>query len=270
MHPGQLICGFFIEYWPLYFALGSCLYFSLCVFTDQRSRWIFIGAVVALGLASAARLFPWTANTTTDLRAMAELAFLSAVTLGLFLLRPLSARISRMAVWRPIAALGAISYSLYLIHQFNLTLVASIAERLLPTWAPHFVTVTMMVGLHLALAPTLFWYFCERPFLSKEARPSCDHGGGRRCRANCLTTGTSTKPWLSALRAELNRPPAPMPTCRARRRAAAFRRTVCAWRRPSRSGRNQAARSADGCDRKYPQSPTAGLLLLLDPCLWNT
>ena len=54
------------------------------------------------------------------------------VTLSLFLLRPLSPRISRMAVWRPIAALGTISYSLYLIHQFNLNLVATIAQRVLP------------------------------------------------------------------------------------------------------------------------------------------
>jgi peptidoglycan/LPS O-acetylase OafA/YrhL len=72
-----------------------------------------------------------------------------------------------MAVWRPIAALGTISYSLYLIHQFNLTLVASIAQRVLPAWTPHLVTVAVMVGLHVALA-TLFWYLCERPFLSRK------------------------------------------------------------------------------------------------------
>src|ERR1700722_2456617 len=168
--PGNWICGLFIEYWP-HFALGSCLYFSLCVFTNRRARLVFIGAVLILGLASAARLFPWTANTTADLRSMVELAFLSAVTLGLFFLRPLSPRISRLSVWRPIAALGTISYSLSLVHQFNLTLVASIARRLLPMRAPQFLTITTMVGLHLALA-TLFWYFCERPFLSVKSVPA--------------------------------------------------------------------------------------------------
>jgi peptidoglycan/LPS O-acetylase OafA/YrhL len=168
--PGNWICGFFIEYW-LHFALGSCLYFSLCVFTDPRSRWVFVGVVLLLGLASASRLHPWTTHTTADWRSMVELAFLSVVTLSLFLLRPLSPRISRKVIWRPIAALGTISYSLYLIHQFNLTLVASIAQRLLPISAPHFVMVITMVGLHLALA-TLFWYFCERPFLSKKSAQS--------------------------------------------------------------------------------------------------
>jgi peptidoglycan/LPS O-acetylase OafA/YrhL len=167
--PGNWICGFFIEYW-LHFALGSCLYFVLCVFTDRRSRWVFVGAVLLLGLASAGRLIPWTAATVTDLRSMVELALLSAVTLILLFLRPLSLRISRMAVWRPIAALGTISYSLYLIHQFNLNPIGAIAQRLLPIGAPHFALIMTMLTLHLALA-TLFWYFCERPFLSRKSAP---------------------------------------------------------------------------------------------------
>jgi peptidoglycan/LPS O-acetylase OafA/YrhL len=167
--PGNWICGVFIEYWP-HFALGSCLYFALCVFTDRRSRRVFVSAVLLIGLTSTARLFPWTAATTNDLRSMVELAFLSAVTLSLFLLRPLSLRISRMSIWRPIAALGTISYSLYLIHQFNLTLVTSIAQRVLPTAAPHFLMIITMLGLHIALA-TLFWYYCERPFLRSRSLP---------------------------------------------------------------------------------------------------
>jgi peptidoglycan/LPS O-acetylase OafA/YrhL len=163
--PGNWVCGLFIEYWP-HFALGSCLYFSLCVYTGRSSRWAFAGAVLLLGLASAARIFPWTAATVWNLRSMVELAFLSAVSLGLFLLRPLSLRISRTLVWQPIAALGTISYSLYLIHQFNLTLVASIAQRVLPTGLPRFAAIAVMLGLHIALA-TVFWFLCERPFLSR-------------------------------------------------------------------------------------------------------
>lgn len=165
--PGHLIYGVFIEYW-VHFALGACLYFVLSVFTDRRSRSIFVAAVFLTGLASAARLLPWTSGTLADSRSMVELAFLAAVTLSLFFLRPLSSRISHMAVWRPIAALGAISYSLYLIHQFNLNLVAAIAARLLPDRTPHFLLTGVMVGLHLALA-TMFWYLCERPFLSKKS-----------------------------------------------------------------------------------------------------
>jgi peptidoglycan/LPS O-acetylase OafA/YrhL len=126
--PGNWVCGFFIEYW-VHFALGACLYFVLCVYVDLRIRWAFIGFVLLLGLTSAGRLIPWTANSTSDLRSMVELALLSAVTLGLFFLRPLSLRISRSTVWRPIAALAKISYSLYLVHQFNLNLIAAIAQK---------------------------------------------------------------------------------------------------------------------------------------------
>jgi peptidoglycan/LPS O-acetylase OafA/YrhL len=167
--PGNWICGFFIEYW-VHFALGACLYFALCVFTDWRSRLAFVAGVLLLGLASAARLMPWTATTAQDLRSMVELAFLSFATLGLFFLRPLSPVVSRSMMWRPIAALGTISYSLYLIHQFNLNLVASIAQRVLPGGVPRFVLIMTMAGLHVGLA-TLFWYACERPFLSKKTAP---------------------------------------------------------------------------------------------------
>jgi peptidoglycan/LPS O-acetylase OafA/YrhL len=164
--PGNWVCGLFIEYWP-HFALGSCLYFTLCVYTGRSSRWAFVAAVLLLCLASAARIFPWTDATVWNLRSMVELAFLSAVTLGLFLLRPMSLRISRLMLWRPIAALGTISYSLYLIHQFNLTLVASIVQHMLPAGLPRFAAIMTMLGLHIALA-TVFWLLCERPFLSRK------------------------------------------------------------------------------------------------------
>jgi peptidoglycan/LPS O-acetylase OafA/YrhL len=165
--PGNWVCGFFVEYW-VHFALGACLYFTLCVHTDWRSRLAFVGSVALVGLASAARLIPWTAVTIWDLRSMVELAFLSAVTLSLFFLRPLSLRISRGLVWRPVAALGTVSYSLYLVHQFNLHLVESIAQHLLPARSPHWVLIMTLVGLHVGLA-TVFWYVCERPFLSRKS-----------------------------------------------------------------------------------------------------
>jgi len=99
---------------------------------------------------------------------MVELSFLSAVTLALFFLRPFSEQISRSPLWRPIAAIGAISYSLYLIHQFNLTAVAVAAAYVSPKGTPRSIVIGIMVLMHLALA-TVFWYFCERPFLKKRA-----------------------------------------------------------------------------------------------------
>jgi peptidoglycan/LPS O-acetylase OafA/YrhL len=162
--PGHRVYGLFIEYWA-HFALGACLYFVLCVHPGRWARTGFVTALLVLAGACGVRLLPWTSDTLVSLRAMVELAFLSVVTLGLFFLRPLSARISASPAWRPLAALGTISYSLYLIHQFNLNLVAGVAQRLVPMRSPHFVLIVAMVALHLGLA-TLFWYACERPFLS--------------------------------------------------------------------------------------------------------
>jgi peptidoglycan/LPS O-acetylase OafA/YrhL len=102
---------------------------------------------------------------------MIELLFLAAVTLALFFLRPLSQRISASLLWRPIAALGTISYSLYLVHQFNLHMVASIARRLTPAGSPQILLIIVIVSLHLLVA-TLFWYFCERPFSTQKAAVS--------------------------------------------------------------------------------------------------
>ena len=165
--PGNWVCGFFLEYW-VHFALGAGLYLSLCVYTSRRARLAFGCGVAVIGLASAARLIPWSGVTLDNLRAMVELAFLSAFTLCLFVIRPLSPGISRSLIWRPVAALGTVSYSLYLIHQFNLHLIESIAQRLV-NHAPHWLLILMILALHVGLA-TIFWYFCERPFLSRRAR----------------------------------------------------------------------------------------------------
>lgn len=172
--PGNWICGLFIEYWP-HFALGSCLYFVLCRFADMRSRRLFTLVTVLIGTACSVRVLLWQGNSGDELRAMVELSFLCATTLALFLLRPFSPAIAASGYWRPVAALGTISYSLYLIHQFNLKLVATAAHYCLPARAPQFAVVLATIALHLALA-TVFWYFCERPFLRK--KPAVRQGQG--------------------------------------------------------------------------------------------
>lgn len=162
--PGNWICGLFIEYWA-HFALGSCLFFALTQCADSRGRLSFILLTALLGATSAGRvLLLKNGDPYEVLSAMTELSFLSAVTLGLFFLRPLSLRISQSQLWRPFAALGTISYSLYLIHQFNLTLVSSMAQHIIPATFPHFLITLAEISLFIALA-ALFWWCCERPFL---------------------------------------------------------------------------------------------------------
>ncbi len=166
--PDGWVCGLFIEYWA-HFAAGSLLYFALCTYTGRLPRTAFIASVAALGVACTARIALDRAHPGIGLRAIHELAFLCAVTLTLYFLRPASAAIARSRFWRPIAALGTVSYSLYLVHQFNLTLVASIVHRLLPAPAPYAWTITAMIALHLGIG-TSFWYVAERPFLGRPVR----------------------------------------------------------------------------------------------------
>jgi peptidoglycan/LPS O-acetylase OafA/YrhL len=169
LHPGNLVYGWFLEYW-VHFSLGSCLFYALCRF-DGSQRRLFVGLVAALGLACGLRALVHAEDAYQDYRAMVEIAFLCGVTVGLYYLRPLSKPISESLTWRPIAAIGTISYSLYLIHQFNLTAVALIAARLLPEGAPRLLMVAITVMLHLVLA-TAFWSLCERPFLGRKPAPS--------------------------------------------------------------------------------------------------
>jgi peptidoglycan/LPS O-acetylase OafA/YrhL len=165
--PGNRIYGLFIEYW-VHFALGSCLFFVLCRVVKQAYRRVFVGAISLLGVACLTRVLLHPTNAWDDLRAMVELSFLAGVTLILYFLRPISDSIAASRIWRPFAALGTISYSLYLIHQFNLNLVSSVARQVLPIGSPNALLLVLTVVLHVTLA-TIFWFSCERPFLPRNA-----------------------------------------------------------------------------------------------------
>jgi peptidoglycan/LPS O-acetylase OafA/YrhL len=167
-HPAGPITGVFLKYWP-HFALGCCLYLVLCEYTGSLSRGAFIAGTLILGAFSALHIFPWHGDATQNAwRVYVELSVLSMVGLMLLLLRPVSAAISSSRLWRPVGAVGIISYSLYLVHQFNLVLVRSIANAIVPAAAPSAVSMTTQVLLHLSLA-TGFWLLFERPFLNRGA-----------------------------------------------------------------------------------------------------
>jgi peptidoglycan/LPS O-acetylase OafA/YrhL len=162
--PGGWITGFFIEYW-VHFSLGAMLFYTLCLFPGRLARCAFIACVTALGLFCSFQVLPWHEDALLRQRAYAELVVVCGSTLFLFVVRPMSAWVARLHVWRPIAALGAISYSLYLVHQFNLTVVETLVARVVPNaWGG--VRIVAMLGLEIAIA-TVFWYCCERPFLNR-------------------------------------------------------------------------------------------------------
>lgn len=161
--PDGWITGFFLEYW-VHFSLGALLFYALCLFPGSTFRYTFLVLAIALGVYSGAHLL-LQPEAALPLRVYTEFVTGCTFTVLLYFLRPLSATVSGSWIWRPIAFLGTIAYSLYLIHQFNLTLVAELVRGLAPhAWEP--VRLGLMLALQIGLA-SVFWYFCERPFLNR-------------------------------------------------------------------------------------------------------
>jgi len=156
--------GFFIEYW-LHFGIGLLLFYRLCRLESAAGRRLIEAGFVLLALGSA--WFAWFAEIDwwTRRPLAQELFVVSIFALALIGLRPLNAGFKRLLLGRILISLGAISYSLYLIHQCNLRFVGSITAFLLPanwTWA----SIVLQVCIHIGLAIP-FYLLCERPFLNR-------------------------------------------------------------------------------------------------------
>lgn len=169
LFPDGLITGLFIDYFA-HFVLGGLLYFVQCETRHPAAPWLLAASMLTLGLACAMAITQGQGAAAP--RAYEELLLLSVFVVVLLLLRPASAALAAHPLWQPIAALGTISYSLYLIHQFNLTLIATIVD------AAGFagpLRTSAMILLMLAVA-TAFWFFFERPWVNRQpaaaVRPS--------------------------------------------------------------------------------------------------
>jgi peptidoglycan/LPS O-acetylase OafA/YrhL len=164
--PGGWVTGFFLEYW-IDFAVGAALFHVLCLYPTRTARFAFVGATLGLLVWGLTRIIPWGPDTLLHERAWTEITVAAGFALVLYFLRGISVDICRLSVWKPVAALGVISYSLYLVHQFNLFLVATVVGRLVPhAWEP--MQWCALLLLQIAIA-TAFWYCCERPFLNPRA-----------------------------------------------------------------------------------------------------
>src|SRR5262249_42601361 len=100
MWPAGWITGVFIEYWA-HFVVGVLLFSALCLWSSLPRRIACVAVLGALFAFCAWKALPWTASTELQNRAYAELAVVSAFALLLFLARPLSAVVSRHALWWP-------------------------------------------------------------------------------------------------------------------------------------------------------------------------
>ena len=178
----EIFRGLFLEFWP-HFAIGAGLFVVLCHSTDRRARTLYaLGLAVLLALSGVS-----AAGLTQDgaSRLGPEFALLGLVGLVLLLMRPLSPRIAHARLWKPLAFLGTISYSLYLVHQFNLTLANGIAAAL-SAGGPPWLRTTLAVGAQLGIA-SVFWYLCERPFLNRAPAPAAAAVTDRKLRGSAAS-----------------------------------------------------------------------------------
>jgi peptidoglycan/LPS O-acetylase OafA/YrhL len=175
--------GLFIEYFAV-FGVGALVFFRLCRMGNARGRRAVDAVLVGLALvAGYLWLFSGIRWQTAALdgqpesellagvfpnwrNAWADLFIGSLFALVLIALRPLNDRYRRSWLAWPLGALGAITFSLYLIHQFNLVLIAKAVRIVLPGLTSEWIVYVANIAAHVALA-SVFWYFCERPFLNK-------------------------------------------------------------------------------------------------------
>ncbi len=192
--------GFFVEYWAV-FVIGMLVFHRLCRIQSVAIRHV-TDAGFAVGLVIAIDVYwfggvAWpTAVDNTELFRNVYVDLGAAFFSGLLLIgmRPWSERIAASKLFMPLSALGQITFSLYLMHEFNLKLMAVVAQKVASTmthlpmpeadsmgrWtylaSPDcrvdcpalWLWVWLIVQLlgHVALA-SVYWYFCERPFLNK-------------------------------------------------------------------------------------------------------
>jgi peptidoglycan/LPS O-acetylase OafA/YrhL len=161
--------GIFIEYWA-HFAIGCLLFYRLCGPMSRRMRWLHDGLLLGTAVYCGWLSGNWAFNPVSR-SIPQELCVAATFALALIVLRRFDDWFKESLVGVALIGLGTISYSLYLNHQFNLTMVHSIAARLVPHgWPPAFL-IAAQCALHVLMAAP-FWYLFERPFLHKSLSAS--------------------------------------------------------------------------------------------------
>lgn len=176
------VFGIFIEYWAP-FALGCLVFYRLCelpkISAPEATAATRLAAraidafLVLLAIAAAWWLFrrggvPEPLPNGDELRSVpCELLVSSLFAVGLIVVRKWDASITSLRFFKPFKWLGKITFSLYLVHQFNLAISTKAAGIILghanvDTLAGVAVRVFILVAIGAG-----FWFCCERPFLNK-------------------------------------------------------------------------------------------------------
>lgn len=174
-HPGAAIAEFYTSFMPLAFCAGAWLGLAtlrgrLAMLPDRA-----ILATAALGLVGLAEGFALDRGVVEDgLAFVGFVAFASALVL---LAVRFERRLPRVAVLEQI---GDASYSIYLVHIYEVAILAGLAFKLLDPadlWADYVVAAVSIVGG--TLAGTVLYRFVEQPVL----RFCSGLFGGRRAKA---------------------------------------------------------------------------------------
>jgi peptidoglycan/LPS O-acetylase OafA/YrhL len=158
----HLSYGLFLEYFAM-FGVGCLVYYRLSRLKGNPMRWsidlfLAMGWIVAMMVTLGSER-DWEATRYDDLMFASGFGLL-LIALHRFENWYRSSRASFI-----LGSIGLISYSLYLVHQFNLNIVLAFTDRILPAETPYFVLIGSQIVVHVIVAAA-FWFFFERPYLN--------------------------------------------------------------------------------------------------------
>lgn len=163
---GPRLCyGTVLDYWPM-LGLGCLLFYRLKRMPSRTMRRATDALLVAVAVSTALAHHAAGRIGGHERPVMLELSVASGFAVLLLLMHPLDAALRASPPGRVLAAFGLVSYSLYLVHQFNVSVVRTSARWWLPEGAHPFASSALQLLMHVAIA-TVFWFACERPFLNR-------------------------------------------------------------------------------------------------------
>lgn len=158
--------GFFLEYW-VQFSLGAIVFYRLCTLTKPLARQIIDSGLLILAMGSGVVwVFERGPGFASQRSVYAEWFITGTFALLLIAVRALDGSVARSPFGAGAIKLGTLTYSLYLVHQFNLRIVEHAAQFSFKVGVPHIFGIPIEI-CSLVLIALVFWYFCERPFVNK-------------------------------------------------------------------------------------------------------
>lgn len=160
----QLCVGFFFDYWPI-FGVGVAAYYRMTAPRTSRLKVLLDTLLVAL-LAVCVCMLVWGVRPDPARRFIWEdLLVASSIAALLIFIRPFDRKLIGTLPMRVLKFIGTISFSLYLVHQFNITAAATFANMFIAPDVWRAGNVVLQLLVHVVVA-TVFWRLFERPFLN--------------------------------------------------------------------------------------------------------